>query len=70
MNAENGPLVPKKLEARISRTSPAMRERPVPIEKIAVLTEIRRRRGRGGTAASAAGASRLVTGGSGGTPAL
>jgi hypothetical protein len=47
-----------------------MRDRPVPIEKIAVLTEIRRRRGRGGTAASAAGASWLGTDGSGGTPAL
>src|SRR3954453_20909646 len=35
--AEAGPLVPKKLAATISRTSPATREMPVAIEKIAVL---------------------------------
>ncbi len=36
-NAEAGAPVPKKLAATISRTSPATREKPVKIEKIAVL---------------------------------
>ncbi len=37
VNAEAGPFVPKKLAATISRSSPATREKPVRIEKIAVL---------------------------------
>ncbi len=37
VKAEAGPPVPKKLAATISRTSPAIREMPVAIEKIAVL---------------------------------
>ena len=50
VNADAGPLVPKKLAATISRTSPATREMPVAIEKIAVLratpAAAGRRRGR------------------------
>jgi hypothetical protein len=37
VNADAGPVVPKKLAATISRASPATRETPVAIEKIAVL---------------------------------
>jgi small subunit ribosomal protein S20 len=37
VKADAGPRVPKKLAATISRTRPAIRERPVAIEKIAVL---------------------------------
>src|SRR4051794_33942929 len=37
VNAENAPDVPKYDDATISRTSPAMRDRPVAAEKIAVL---------------------------------
>ena len=37
VNADAGPPVPKKLAATISRDRPATREKPVAIEKIAVL---------------------------------
>src|SRR3954447_10742995 len=46
VNAENAPEVPKYDDATISRTSPAMRDRPVAAEKIAVLRAMPRPAGR------------------------
>src|SRR5436189_17651 len=43
VKAENAPEVPKYDDATISRTSPAIRERPVAAEKIAVLRAMPRR---------------------------
>ncbi len=43
VNAEAGPPVPNKLAATTSRASPATRETPVAMAKIAVLTPRRRR---------------------------
>ena len=51
VNADAGPPVPKKLAATISRPSPATREMPVAIEKIAVLRATRPPPGGAGGAA-------------------
>jgi hypothetical protein len=42
VNALKAPLVAKNEDATISRTSPAMRDSPVAMEKIAVLRAMRR----------------------------
>src|SRR3954464_11694131 len=47
VNAEKAPEVPKNDDATISRTSPAMRDRPVAAEKIAVLRAMPRLGGGG-----------------------
>jgi hypothetical protein len=61
VNAEKAPDVAKNDDATISRTSPAMRDRPVAALKIAVLRASRLRFGPGG--------AEPVLGSSGSTPA-